>query len=224
MSASLIAKTRARLPEFRNGAHLIHQLVGSHAWKLVRLADSASDSSKITIRNATRQLLVKLKVVFDYQLSFFVFRDFQYSLVPAGLNTPNREFCLEATLYMLYLGTDLGHTSTLGRDDYNVLRSLAFTSLLTVFRALCLHGISFSEEEEGLILQRLGHLCQVWESQQPLSAVEALILRRLIPQTLDNIRIHEGKSPIQTFRCGKCDQRSYLHRQVCVVVRVPLCP
>ncbi|KAM7185595.1 hypothetical protein V8F20_011729 [Naviculisporaceae sp. PSN 640] len=218
MSAPLIAKIRARLSEFHDGTSLVHQLVGSHAWRLVRLTDSASESSKIIIRNATRQLLVKLKVIFDHQLSFFALRDFGYSLSSARLTTPDREFCFEATLYTLFLGADLENPSTLGRHDYSILRGLAFASLLAVFRALCLHRTSFAEHEVTLILQRLGHLCQVWESQEPLSMVEALILRRLLPQTLDNIRLHEGNSMIQIFCCGKCDQRSYPHQQAVVCI------
>lgn len=216
MSASLIAKARARLPDFHDGTHLVHQLVGSHTWTLVRLADSASDSTKVAIRKATRQLLVKLKIIFDYQLSFFVLRDFdEHSLASAGLNIPDREFLFEATLYTLYLAADLEHPSTLGRNDYNVLRGLAFATILAVFRALTLHKIPFSEEESGVVSQRVGHLCQVWDSQQPLSMVEALVLRRVVPQTLENIRLHNGKSIIQTFCCGKCDQKSYLSGQVC---------
>ncbi|KAM7188481.1 hypothetical protein V8F33_010631 [Rhypophila sp. PSN 637] len=224
MSASLIAKARARLPEFHDGTRLVHQLVGSHTWKLLWLPDSPSDSTQASIpkSNITRQLLVKLKLIFDHQLSFSVVRDSQpeyyYSLLSAGLNIPSREFSLEATLYTLYLATDLAPPSTLGGDDYNTVRGLAFATLLAAFRALCLHHTSFTEEKAGLILQRAGHVCEVWETHQPLSTVEALVLRRLIPQTIDNIRLHDGKSTIQTFCCGKCDERDYIYGQgpVCI--------
>ncbi|KAM7213416.1 hypothetical protein V8F06_011211 [Rhypophila decipiens] len=219
MSASLIAKARARLPAFHDGTRLVHQLVGFHTWKLVRLTDGPSDSTQPSIpkSNITRQLLVKLKIIFDHQLSFSVLRDSQpeyyYSLVSAGLNVPNREYSLEATLYALYLAADLGHPSTVGQDDYNIVRGLAFATLLAAFRVLCLHRTSFTEEEAGLILQRAGNVCEVWEAHQPLSMVETLVLRRLVSQTIDNIRLHDGKSMIQTFCCGKSDERDYIYGQ-----------
>ncbi|KAK4210659.1 hypothetical protein QBC37DRAFT_447781 [Rhypophila decipiens] len=169
MSASLIAKARARLPEFHDATRLVHQLVGSHTWKLVRLTDSPSDSTQASIpkSNITRHLLVKLKIIFDHQLSFSVLRDSQpeyyYSLVSAG---PQRT-----------------ESRIQSRGDI-----------------------------------RAGHVCEVWETHQPLSMVEALVLRRLIPQTIDNIRLHDGKSMIQMFCCGKSDERDYIYGQgpVCI--------
>jgi len=218
MSASLISGARARLPEHHDGTHLVQELVGSHSLSLIRFADVESDPTRDTIRCITRRLLVRLKIIFDYQISFFVLRDFEeFTLASAGLNLPDRDFCLEATLYMLYLATDLEHPSTLGQNEYSLHRGLTFAGLLSVFRALCLHRTTFTEEEETVIQQRVGHTCQTWEVQQPLSEVEQLVFRQLILQTLEQIRAKNGDCTLQTFCCGRCDEPSYLQGHVCKV-------
>lgn len=215
MSASLIAAARARLPEYHDGSHLVQELVGSHSLSLVRFADVASDPSKDTVRCTTRRLLVRLKIIFDYQISFFVLRDFEgFTLASAGLNLPDRDFCIEATLYMLYLAADIEHPSTLGQNEYSLHRGLTFAALLSAFRALCLHRTSFTEEEDRVIRGRVEHACQKWDAQQPLSEVEQLVFRQFIPETLQRIRARNGDCTLQAFCCGKCDEPSYLEGHV----------
>lgn len=162
------------------------------------------------MRCITRRLLVRLNIIFDYQISFFVHRDFEeFTLASAGLNFPDRDFCLEATLYMLYLATDIEHPSTLGQSDFSLHRGLIFAGLLSVFRTLCLHRTSFTDEEDKIIRQRVGHFCQTWDAQKPLSDVEQQVLRQLIPQTLGEVRATNGDWTLQTFCRGQCAGPSY---------------
>ncbi|KAK3312520.1 hypothetical protein B0H66DRAFT_570806 [Apodospora peruviana] len=219
MSASLISAVWTRLLKRHDIPYLVQELIGAHSLGLIQLSGGVPESSQSKVHHLTRQLLVRLKIIFDYQLSLFVRRDFESSTPRLEvLHIPDRDFFFEATLYTLHLATGIEPPTSREQNQYALHRGLVFAAFLSTFRALCLHSSPFTQEQENTIRLRIGHICQVWDAHKPLSPVEGLVLYYLIPQTMDEIRVQAGPCKIQTFCCGKFDSTSYRqgYAPVCV--------
>ncbi|KAK3687889.1 hypothetical protein B0T22DRAFT_489690 [Podospora appendiculata] len=207
MSATRVSKVWTLLNERRDINHLVSELIGAHSLSLARVSpgDSHASPGGAQLTHSTRQLLVRLKTIFDHQLSRFAQRD----VVGTTLDSPViQDFCFDTAIYVLHIGTKIETPTRLGRAEYVLHRGLVLATFLSAFRTLNLHREPLTPQQQDELRQKTTHLAQVWHGQQSLSLFEGLVLHTLVPDTLDIQELDE-RCTIKTFGCTKFDRASF---------------
>ncbi|KAK4224057.1 hypothetical protein QBC38DRAFT_486317 [Podospora fimiseda] len=217
MSAQSISRIWTVLDERKDNAHLILELIGSYSLGLFATpAPTPATQSLTGTRDIGRQLLVRLKVVVDHHLQSLALRDIG-AHVPFPLILP-RDLSFELFVNIISIANWIYPPATLGNIQYALHRGLYFTVLQTAFRCLSLYREPLELHEADTIRQRLHQMCQTWDDHQPLSATEALVLRHILPQTIDELQQRPDDIRLGGFFCRRFSLGEY---QQC---RSPMCP
>ncbi|KAK3324466.1 hypothetical protein B0T19DRAFT_477361 [Cercophora scortea] len=207
MSATRVSQVWTLLHERRDISHLVSELIGSHSLSLTRVSPSNSHASPVGAQptHSTRQLLVRLKTIFDHQLSRFAQRDVVGTTLDS---TATQDFFFDTTIYVLHVGANIETPTRLGRAEYLLHRGLVLTTFLSTFRALNLHREPLTSQQQDVLRQRATHLADAWHEHQALSIFEGLALRTLVRDTLDAQDLDE-RCTIKTFGCTKFDRARF---------------
>ncbi|KAK3989435.1 hypothetical protein QBC44DRAFT_396311 [Cladorrhinum sp. PSN332] len=216
MSAQSISRIWALLDDRKDNAHLILELIGSYSLGLFAKAPPAPSRSLSGTRDITRQLLVRLKVVVDHHLHSLALRDIG-AQVSFPLILP-RDLSFEVFVNLLSVANWIYPPATVGTTQYALHRGLFFTILQTSFRCLSLYPEPLEPQEADTLRQRVHQMCQTWEGHQPLSSIESLVLRHILPQTIDQLQQKAGYIVLRRFCCERFSLEEY---QQC---RSPMCP
>ncbi|KAJ2891123.1 hypothetical protein MKZ38_000910 [Zalerion maritima] len=213
MSADSLSSIWGHLSGRMDTSSLLAEVVGSSSLSLMEM----SKPSHAIVSRQVRRLLVRLRILFDFQRNNFI------SDIASASREPRDDFllafdtCFETAVYLCHLGT-LGTPETLGKSDYILNRSLALETLLSCFRLMCLHGTAFSFEQEDVLRERFQELADAWKKTGGLSVLEELVLCDLFPSTISEIQdANGGILKIQRLACGKYSSSSYKRN------RTPFC-
>lgn len=207
MSAQSIARIWALLDQRKDNAHLVLELIGSYSLGFAKAPPAPSQSLSGT-RDITRQLLVRLKVIVDHHLHWLALQDIGCH-VSLSLILP-RDLSFELLVHIISIASWLRAASAdAGRTQYALHRGLFFTLIQTAFRCLSLYPEPLDEQDGTTLRQRIHHVCQVWEGHQPLSSIESLVLRYIIPQTIDELQLRTGNSSLRRFCCERFGLEEY---------------
>ncbi len=182
---------------------MIREIIGDHSLGLASAA-TASDAGQLLLR-----LLVRLKILFDCQRSHFVLRDFSEPRPDLTDSLPGQDFCFQAAVYVLHVGTKIHAPQLLGSSDYALLRGGVFSAFLAVFRVLCLHDTPTTPEQGVTLRRMIDELCTAWAYYQPLSDIEKLVLKLLVTSTLDEIQDQNEACDLRRVACARYDSMKY---------------
>jgi len=202
----MLSTVNVRLRGRRDVASLVSELIGSS--ELDR-ANSGPSSHHWTHARA-RRLLIRIQILFELQLRHHAdaaFADNNGGTDPDLLAGP--ECAFETTIYLLQLGARLEPPGAVGRSDYSLCRRLVLDAFLASLRAWCLHRERMTYEQEDHLRRKIEELWGGWNHIQALSGLEDLILRRMLPPLLDEIREQAGQSEIQDIACGRFSLASF---------------
>jgi len=210
----IVPALNAQLQSRQDIASLVAEIIGSSNLELV---GTGATSHRWTPRRA-RQLLLRIKIVFDIQRLHQTRLAFEPENSDTGISVCGRKCAFETTIYILHLGGNLESPDSpgMGKADYNLCRALVLETFLCSFRALCMYGESLTFEQEDLLRQKSEHLCRGWESYDALLPIEHLVFRHLVPETLDEIQDHDGQSNIHFAACHRFSQSSYSSDRVSI--------
>jgi hypothetical protein len=218
MSAQLISGIWTVLDERKDIAHLILELIGSYSLGVFAKPPPAPSQSLSGTRDITRQLLVRLNVVVNHQLHWLAFRDTGHQ-VNQELILP-RDLSYELLVNILSIANWINPPATVGNIQYALHRGLFFTLLQTAFRCLSLYPEPLDQLDADTLRQRILQICQTWEGHEPLSSIESLVLRYIIPQTIDELQQRTGSSSLKRFLCERFNLEDYRLGRVSVVPNI----
>ena len=199
MSAQSISRIWALLDQRKDNAHLLLELIGSYSLGLAKGSAAPSQSLSGT-RDITRQLLVRLRVIVDHHLHWLALQDIGCN-VSLSLILP-KDLSFELLVHIISIASwPQAVSADAGKTQYALHRGLFFALIQTSFRCFSLYPQPLEEQDANTLLQSIHHVCQVWEDHQPLSSIESLVLRYIIPQTINELQLRTGSSSLRRFCC-----------------------
>jgi hypothetical protein len=204
MSARLLADVWRELLDHCDTENVIREIFGD--FDIYQAPSSFQD-----IYKPSRQLLLRLRIIFDLQRTYLQSRASQPRTpkVASYIISPDLHHAIILRIVQLGTTTQFQHGIDPVENSFHQL--LIVQTLFSAFRAFMLQQGELTDIQLDELRLRVEGLAHAWENriQQALPEAEDFILRTVLPQTLEQLRHPQVSATIKSVACGNFDFPEY---------------
>jgi hypothetical protein len=204
MSAKLLADVWRELLDHRDTENVIREIFGD--FDIYQAPSSFQD-----IYQPSRQLLLRLRIIFDLQRTYLQSRASQPRTPKTWSYIISPELHHAIILRIVQQGTATQFQHGIDPVENSFHQLLIVQTLFSAVRAFMLRQGSLTDTQLDELRFRLEGLAYAWENriQQALPEAEDFILRSVLPQTLEMLRQPEASAAVKSVACGNFDLPDY---------------